>query len=89
VTLRPAVGYGLMPDDWDKRRDRTSLREDAFSSVRLMIWVMATTYVIYRVLYYFVHTSYIDATFRDMLSFELGAVIFTVIRFIHAMMRHD
>jgi hypothetical protein len=89
VTLRPVIGCGLMPDDRDERRDRVSLREDAFSSVRFMIWVMATTYIIYRAPYYFVHTSYIDATFRDILYFELGVVIFTVIRFIHAVMRHD
>ena len=78
-----------MHDHRDEKRDREAVRKDAFSSVLFMVSVMAVTFIIYKIVYYFVSTHYIDATFRDMLYFELGVIIFTVISFIHAVMRHN
>ncbi len=58
---------------------REHVRRDALSSLCFMLRIWMMTYVISKVVYYFVHTAYIEATLRDALYFELGLISFTAV----------
>jgi hypothetical protein len=75
-----------MRDDGNGKLGRERVRRDALSSVRFMLGVWTATYVVSKVVFYFAHTAYVEATFHDALYFELGMIIFTAVVLIRTLL---